>query len=81
MILVYDLCREYLCIILLVQNVFRKEHNLKYLWFCKFELEACEVFQLTRYLQKDRLAQVVSALAFGPFCRAILAHENWISFR
>lgn len=47
MILVYDLCIEYLCIILLVQDVFRKGHNLKYLWFCNFKLEACEVFQLT----------------------------------
>lgn len=47
MILVYDLCIEYPCIILLVQDAFRKEHNSKYLWFCEFKLEACEVFQLT----------------------------------
>lgn len=71
LILVCDLCIEYLCIILLVQDVFRKEHNLRYLWICKFKLGACEIFQLTWYLQKDRkiyiyclLAQAVSALAF-----------------
>lgn len=57
-----------------VQDIFRSEYNLKYLWFGEFKLESCEVYKLTWYLHQDRKKKYILLVGTGCVCINILEH-------